>query len=131
MQAVSSVLAGYQESLLPEVDRYWLSNRPEPTPEPPKRKRYQVGSIEHRWGNKNRKKPSLSLYYCYYASEHELHGEGSTANRKKQRIYLQTHQCHEIGKMVREKRPYTEILQAIARTKHHRSKPHHTQEPKI
>ena len=133
MQAVSSVLAGYQESLLPEVERYWLSNypyRPEPTPER-KPKRYQTGWIEERWGNKSREKQSLSLYYCYYASEWELHGEGSKTSRKKQRIYLQTHQCHEIGRMVREKHPCTEILAVIARTKHHRSKPHHTQEPKI
>lgn len=155
MQQIDTVLRGLQAAIIPEIEAYWIEN-PVPadkiarvthsgwitttdgqhlnplhyTPEQP-RKRIQVGWIEERWGNKNREKQSLSLYYCYYASEWELHGEGSKSGRKKQRIYLQTHQCQEIGQMVREKRPYNEILEAIGRTKRHSDKPHHTQEPKI
>ena len=133
MESISETLQGFQASLLPEVERYWVENprfayTPEQPPQVAKPKRVQVGWIEERWGNKQREKQSLSLYYCYYASEWELNGEGST---KKQRIYLQAHQCQEISAMVHHKRPYTEILEAIGRTKRHSDRPHHMQEPKI
>lgn len=134
MEQVSAVLAGFQQTLLPDVEAFWIENPrfgPQPTPEQPKRKRYQVGWIEQRWGNKNREKQSLSLYYCYYASEWELHGEGSKTSRKKQRLYLQAHQCQEICRMVHQQCPYTEILEAIGRTKRHSDRPHHMTAPKI
>jgi hypothetical protein len=91
------------------------------TPEQPKQKRVQVGWIEERWGNKNRKRQSLSLYYCCYLSEYELHGEGDRRRCKKERTNLQSHQCQEISAMVQAKRPYTEILDRIRKTKHYRT----------
>ena len=144
MESIARGLAGFQQSLLPDVAAYWLENprfapRPvedvlgqvlESTPEqelatpeqqpesqPPKSKRVPTGWIEERWGNKSREKKSLSLYYCCYLSEWEVNGEGSKKRTIKSRIYLQAHQCRVIGAMVRDKRPYTEILQAIGRTK--------------
>jgi len=153
MESLSSALAGFQMSMLPTVEAYWIENpqfAPPPErlkqfreslppeqppqegdrsqPKKPKSKRVQVGWIEHRWGNKSREKQSLSIYYCYMASEWELYGEGSKTRCKRQRIYLQVHQCHEITSMVHQKRPYTEILQRIGETKRISDKPHHTKE---
>ncbi len=151
MEALSTALKGLQLTLVPEIEAYWLENQrlsstsdsqngstattylreKKFTPEQKPQRREQVGWIEERWGNKSRRKPAVSLYYCYYASEWELTGEGSRQHNRKQRIYLQCHQCQDITRMVREKRPYTDILKAIGNSKRHTAKPHHTKEPKI
>lgn len=161
MQQLSSVLAGFQQSLLPEVEAYWCENRGNPeylspdkreieefwlkhppapellrqevpqrrnTPEPkPTRKRVQVGWIEERKANPKREHPTTCYYYCCYLSEQEVYGCGSTKRTKKQKVYVQVHIMSEVSCMVRDKRPYTEILKFISE-RQTKNVFHHTKE---
>jgi len=118
MEKLSAVLAGYQESLLPDVKAYWLSNHP-PAPEPPKR--YQVGSIEERLSNPKRKNPTTCYYFCW----NEKDDNGKWRNRK---TYVPQAQMSAVWQSVKvSKRPYHETLKLIQKS----GKPHHTDTPKL
>lgn len=127
MDRISSVLAGYQESLLPEVQRYWLSNlpyvqEPVPTPEQPKLKqqRVQVGWIEERRANPKRENPTTCYYFCWYEMQDGI--------RRKLKTYVPQVQMSEVWQSVKvNKRPYYATLKLIRKS----GKLHHTDEPKL
>jgi hypothetical protein len=94
MQSINTLLAGFQQSLLPEVEAYWLKNpftpvlpepnrreqqpqETKPAPQKPTSKRRHrskgkaSGWIETREGNTKRRVANTSFYYCYYQWEGE------------------------------------------------------------
>ncbi|KAM3093208.1 hypothetical protein ACKFKF_29735 [Phormidesmis sp. 146-12] len=104
----------------------WLefADRPAaPAPEPGRKRRYSKkgeasGWIEERWGNKARKRQSLSLYFCW---EEDDQGE-----RRRRRTYIPANQCQQITAMVRAGKPAAEIAASI----HKRGSEHHY-DPKL
>lgn len=142
METVSTVLAGFQQSLLPNVEAYWLRNpsdapEPEPdigdevgrlmdcysTPEQPKlrKQRVQVGWIEERRANPKRERPTTCYYFCW----NEKNEEGQW---RKLKTYVPQAQMSEVWQSVKvQKRPYTETLKLIRKS----GKLHHTDVPKL
>ncbi|HEY9907892.1 MAG TPA: hypothetical protein V6D18_09860 [Thermosynechococcaceae cyanobacterium] len=87
-----------------------LANQPDPRERPGRKRRHSKkgqasGWIEERWGNKARKRQSLSLYYCW---EESVEGE-----RRRYRSYIPANQCQQIAEMVRAGKPCGEIAATI------------------
>jgi hypothetical protein len=121
-----------QRSLLPQVAPPYLLPAWEPHPKPPSEsvrshpKRYSrpghaTGWIEERIGNKKRKTPNTSYFYCY---DHREDGK-----RKRTRIYVPVSKLAVVRQMVEARKPIQAILQVITPTKSLTH--HHTHTPKI
>lgn len=138
MDSVRTVLKGWQQSILPEVKRYWVENPditgrrspPQITPEHDgdrpaanqqrPRKKVQSGWIEERKANPKRQRPTTCYYFCWYEMQDEA--------RRKLKTYVPQRQMSAVWKCCKiEKRPYFETLQLIQKSR----KPHHTDTPKL
>lgn len=141
MDALSAVLRGLQQSLIPEVEAYWIENpvpsekisrvthsgwiatvdgqhlnprhfEPEQPPKPRRRspKGKASGWIEERIGNRSRKTPSISRYYCHYDSAGKI-----------KRCYLQAHLWREASAMIDARANVPAVVEFI--NTHTRKKP--------
>lgn len=121
-----------QRSLLPQVAPPYLLPAWEPLPKSPtdsassRPKRYSrpghaSGWLEERIGNKKRKTPSTSYFYCY---DHRENGK-----RKRTRIYVPVSKMATVRQMVDQRRPIAEILQVINQAKPLTA--HHTHTPQL
>ncbi len=135
MDSVRNVLAGWQESILPEVERYWIENpditgrrspqqiTPEQGSSPRQRRpraKTQCGWIEERKANPKRHRPTTCYYFCWY--------EMQDSTRRKIKTYVPQNQMSVVWRSCKiEKRPYFETLQLIKKS----DKPHHTDTPKL
>lgn len=114
MNQLNGLLAGFQMSLLPNVEAYWLENpRFAPTdwcPTLPRqtRRKQSTGWIEQRNANPKRASPTTCYYFCWY--------ETQNSTRRKCKTYIPQNKVLQVCQLVRvEKRPYIETLQAIGK----------------
>jgi hypothetical protein len=95
------MLQGLQLSALPDVEPYPIRNPPRLCPQPQRRyspKGKATGWIEERQGNKKRKIPSTSYYYCW---------QDATGKHKR---YIKASQVTRVHQMVAQRQPTQTIL---------------------
>lgn len=152
MQPIDTVLRGLQQSMLPEIEAYWLENPVVPsekiqrithsgwiattdgthlnplhyTPEqPPKQRRHSRKGQASGWIEErqgNKHRKNPSTSYYYRYYD---------ADGRKQQQYVQVRLMDKVPQLINQRCSVEEILQYIHTHSRYSGKLHHTQEPKI